>query len=71
MLTVKPVYKLSNVSDDMKWATNTHYDTIYIHLQGMTKNIYGIGRLFAPSYIISPVSPPIFLPVHIGLYPSN
>ena len=24
MLTVKPVYKLSNVSDDRNWATNTY-----------------------------------------------
>ena len=24
MLTVKPIYKLSNVPDDLKWATNTH-----------------------------------------------
>ena len=24
MLTVKPVYKLLNVSDDVKWTTNTH-----------------------------------------------
>ena len=24
MLTVKPVYKLLNVSDDLKWNTNTH-----------------------------------------------
>ena len=24
MLTVKVVYKLSNVSDDLKWTTNTH-----------------------------------------------
>ena len=24
MLTVKLVYKLSNVPDDLKWATNTH-----------------------------------------------
>ena len=23
-LTVKPVYKLLNVSDDLKWTTNTH-----------------------------------------------
>ena len=23
MLTVKPVYKLSNVSDDLKWTTDT------------------------------------------------
>ena len=24
MLTVKPVYKLLNMSDDLKWTTNTH-----------------------------------------------
>ena len=24
MLTVTPVYKLLNVSDDLKWTTNTH-----------------------------------------------
>ena len=24
MLIVKPVYKLLNVSDDLKWTTNTH-----------------------------------------------
>ena len=24
MLTVKPVYKLLNVSDDLKWTTNTY-----------------------------------------------
>ena len=24
MLPVKPVYKLKNVSDDLKWTTNTH-----------------------------------------------
>ena len=24
MLTDKPVYKLLNVSDDLKWTTNTH-----------------------------------------------
>ena len=26
MLTVKPVYKLSNVSDDLKWTINTQHD---------------------------------------------
>ena len=24
MLTIKPVYKLLNVSDNLKWPTNTH-----------------------------------------------
>ena len=48
MLTVNPVYKLLNVSDDLKWTTNT-YDTIYTHFQGITNNIYGFGRpFFAP-----------------------
>ena len=32
MLTVKPVYKLFNVSDDLNWTTNTNtHDTIYTH----------------------------------------
>ena len=30
MLTVKPVYKLVNVSDDLKWTLNKH-GTIYTH----------------------------------------
>ena len=45
MLTVKPVYKLLNVSDDLKWTTNT-CDTIFTHFQGITNNIYGFGRPF-------------------------
>ena len=24
MLTVKPIYKLKNMSDDLKWTINTH-----------------------------------------------
>ena len=43
MLTVKPVYKLLNVSDDLKWTTNTR-DTIFTHFQGITNNFYGFGR---------------------------
>ena len=50
MLTIKLVYKLTNVPDDLKWATNTH-DTIYTHFQDTTNNIYGFGRpFFAPSF---------------------
>ena len=52
MLTVKPVYELSDVPDDLKWATNT-CDIIYTHFQDITNNIYIFTR------------PPIFLPVHI------
>ena len=38
MLAVQPVYKLSNTPDDLKWATNTHF-------QGITNNIYDFARL--------------------------
>ena len=63
MLTVKLVYKLSDVPDDLKWATSIHYDTIYTHFQGIINNIYGFGRpFFAPSFF---TRPPIFLHVHI------
>ena len=57
MLTVKLIYKLSNVPDDLKWATNTHMTpfTIYTHFQGITNNIYGVGRPFLRLH---------FLPVH-------
>ena len=55
MLTIKLVYKLSDVPDDLKWATNT-YDTIYTHFQGITNNIYGFGRpFFAPSLFCSSI----------------
>ena len=70
MLTVKPVYKLSNEYDYLKWATNT-YDTIYTHFQGITNNIYGfgIGRdFFAPSFLSSThisTGPYSFLPVQM------
>ena len=60
MLTVKPVYELSDVPDDLKWATNTH-DTIYTHFQGITNNIYGFGRFFLLLH---------FLPVHPYFRPS-
>ena len=49
MLTVKPVYELLNVSDDLKWTTNTH---VTPHFQGITKNIYDFWKT-------------IFLPIHI------
>ena len=46
MLTVKPVYKLSKVPDDLKWATNTHMTLFTLTFQGITDNIYGFGRPF-------------------------
>ena len=59
MLTVKPVYKLLNVSDDLKWTTNTR-DTIYTHFQGVTNNIYGFGRPFLLLHFFT--RPPYFYP---------
>ena len=63
MITVKLVDKLSNVSDDLKWATNTHvtpftltfkaYLTIYMVLE----DLFLLLNFFT--------CPPIFLPVHI------
>ena len=69
MLTVKPVYKFSNVPDDLKCYKHT-CDTIYTHFQGITNNIYEFGRpFFAPSfsYPFTYIStrPYSFLPVQI------
>ena len=65
MLTVNAVYKLSNVSDDLKWTTNTR-DTIFTHLQGIINNIYGFGRpcfYFPPSFFyLLTTHPPYFYP---------
>ena len=67
MWTVKPVYKLLNVSDDLKWTTNTR-DTILTHFKGIINNIYGFGRLssfiFLPVHHIS-TRPYSFLPVQM------
>ena len=60
MLTVKPVYKHLNVSDDYKHTC----DTIFTHFQGITNNIYGFGRpFFAPSFFYpSTTHPPYIYP---------
>ena len=65
MLTVKLVYKLSNVLDDLPGMGYKHtYDSIYTNFQGVTNNLCGFGRpLFT--------RPPIFLPIHIRFYPSK
>ena len=58
MFTVKPVYKLFTVSDDLKWTTNT-CDTIFTHFQGITNNVYGFGRPFLLLH---------FLPVYLFIF---
>ena len=69
MLTVKLICKLSNMPDDLKWATNTHY-TIYCHFQDTTNNMHGFGRNLLPLHFFT--RPPIittrpysFLPVQM------
>ena len=69
MSTVKPVYKLLNVCDDLKWTTKHTCDTIFTHFQGITNNIYGFGGHFLLLYFFT--RPPIFLPIHIRFYPSK
>ena len=61
MLTDKPVYKLSNVPDDLKWTTITR-DTICTHFQCITNNIYGFGKSIFCSFIfyLSITCPPIY-----------
>ena len=63
MLTVKPVYKLLNVSDHLKWTTNTHV-TVFTHFQGTTNNIYGFGRPFLRLHFFYPSTtrPPYLYP---------
>ena len=70
MLTVKPVYKLLNVSDDLKWTSYKHTcDTIFTHFQGLTNNIYGFGRLFAPSFFTRP--PYFYLSIFVFTRPND
>ena len=70
MLSVKPVYKLSYVPDDLKWATNTR-DTIYAHFQGITNNIYGFGRPFSLLLNFLPVHPYFCLSIFVFTHPND
>ena len=56
-INCKPVYKLLNVSDDLKC------DTIFTYFQGITNNIYGLKTFFLLFYLFT--RPPIFLPIRI------
>ena len=50
MLTVKPVYKLSNVPDDLKWATNTHI-TLFLLFHFFTHPL-PVHPYFCPSIFV-------------------
>ena len=74
MLTVKLVYKLSNVPDDLKWA-KTHVTPFTLTFkEGITNDIYGFGRFFCSSTTHPPIFllvHPFLLPVHVRFYPSK
>ena len=72
MLTVKPVYKLSNVHADLKLATNTHMTPFIITFKACLIISMVLEDLFYPSFFyLSTTRPPIFLPVHTRFYPSK
>ena len=53
MLTIKLVYKLSNVPDDLKWAKNRHMTPFTLTVkEGITNDIYGFGRLVSAFYSV-------------------
>ena len=58
MLTVKLIYKLSNVPDELKWATNTHVTPFTLTFKAELT----ISMVFLFCFI--------FLPVHPYFYPS-
>ena len=69
MLTVKPVYKLSDVPDDLKWARNTHVTSFTLTFKASLTISMVLEDLFLLLHFST--RPVIFLPVHNGLYPSK
>ena len=69
MLTVKLVYKLSDVLDDLKWASNTHMAP-FTHFQGITNNIYGFGRPFC-FLIFLLIHPYFYLSIFVFTCPND
>ena len=74
-LIVKPIYKLLNVSDDLKWTTNTHmtpFSLTFKALLTISMVLEDLFCFFAPSvFYLSTTRPPIFSPVHIRFYLSK
>ena len=61
MLTMKLVYKLSDVPDDLKWATNTHVTPFTLTFKAQLTISMVLEDLFWSL---------IFLPVHPYFFPS-
>ena len=63
MLTVKPVYKLLNVSDDLKWTTNTHVTTFSLIFKALLTISMVLEDFIATSFFYpSTTGPPYFYP---------
>ena len=70
MLTVKPVYTLLNMYDDLKWTTNTHVTPFTLTFKAYRSTISMVLEdLFLLLHFCT--RPPIFLPIHIRFYPSK
>ena len=69
MLTVKPVYKLSNVPDDLKWATNIHMTLFTLTFKAYLTISMLLKEIFAPSFFCLSTNistrPYLFLPVQM------
>ena len=65
MFTVKPVYKLSNVPDDVKWTTNTHVTPFTLIFKAQLTISMVLEDPFC-SFIFVPVHHPS---THISTYP--
>ena len=63
MLTVKPVYKLLNVSDDLKWTTNTHVTPFSLTFKALLTISMVLEDLFLLLHVFT--RPPIFLPIQM------
>ena len=71
MLIVKPVYKLLNVPDDLKWTTNTHVTPFTLISKAKLTIFIVFEDLFLSFLYLSVTCPPIYLPVDNGFYPLN
>ena len=72
MLTVKPVYKLLNVSDDLKWTTNTHVTPFSLTFKAKLTISMVLEDLFLLLLFLLVHNPStIFLPYFYSFYPSK
>ena len=68
MLTFKLVYELSDVPDDLKWATNTHTTLFTLTFKALLTISMVLEDLSWLLHLFT--RPHIFLPIRICFYPS-